>query len=981
MTPSLCVLIPRLSLRFVSTSSNGSTPDPPANGLSKNGVQSRHHCSTSIGIEATSCFIANDTSKLAILLDAVRPGGAHLVTMEGRRPATLGVSVTFFVIASIFVVLRFISRVFVVRKVGLHDYLMLVAWVVDFGFSFSLFYATKNGLGLHSRDVLPENEATLNKANYAFTVLYNPALMAVKTSILVFYLTLTRNQKVSRWANYVTLAVVNAAGLALTMVNVFQCRPVSAAFLSSIPSYAHCTDILTLYLSSSPVNIITDLAILFLPMPILTHMRLPYKQKVILVITFSFGFFVAVVDVIRIAFLQQAATSRSLALKSIHLQNVGGGDFSWFASLSFMWSVVEVNVSIICGCVPSLKPLVARLMPKLIRDTDDVSYSSPRYNYATGDSPVAVPPPIAIPESAGPLPSLSPGESTGSKASQHRGDSTASHHPSADAPMSILDFLGRPGVDPQDAEANTHTSVSYPPDITFFDFVNMKNPESMLKLNNRESIAPIALTTLLFFLWGFAYGLLDILNTQFQIIVNLDSWHSLGLHGAYFGGYVVGPLLIGQPVLKVWGFKSTFMTGLCIYACGTLIFWPSAVLTSTTAFTVSNFIVGLGLAVLETAANPFIALCGPLENSEIRLNISQGVQAVGSVLSPLLAKKVLFKGVQDVASLVDVQWTYLGIALFDVLLAVVFYYLPIPEASDEDLEELANRRRGDNMAKVLGIPVVWLTLGLGIWSQFFYVAGQEVLSTSLERFTIAVHPDSSLGSFEFVTIGHSVFAVGRFLAAFAQWFLKPRWILMLSYIGMVVFSVLCMYTTGSAAIVMAMLVYLFESGAFSIIFALSLRGTARHTKTAAVFLTVAVSGGVYFPFAEYAAYLARGASYSFCVLVALFAAGAVFPLYLNLVPAVKKQVDPVPNEYLRRHRRRSRTSVQSVRREKENPSVGGVLSRHRSLVSNPDHLPDLPIPGETHQSPVTHNVHLSNSSSRSRMNSQSSQGSASHQRR
>lgn len=144
--------------------------------------------------------------------------------------------------------------------------------------------------------------------------------------------------------------------------------------------------------------------------------------------------------------------------------------------------------------------------------------------------------------------------------------------------------------------------------------------------------------------------------------------------------------------------------------------------------------------MLETAANPFIALCGPLENSEIRLNISQGVQAIGSVVSPLLAKKVLFKRVTDVGSLVDVQWTYLGIALFDVLLAVAFYYLPIPEASDEDLEELANRRREDNMTKVLGVPVVWLTLGLGVFSQFFYVAGQEVLSQSFDSFVVAANP-------------------------------------------------------------------------------------------------------------------------------------------------------------------------------------------------------------------------------------------------
>lgn len=629
-----------------------------------------------------------------------------------------------------------------------------------------------------------------------------------------------------------------------------------------------------------------------------------------------------------------------------------------------------------CGCVPSLKPLVARLLPKMIRDTGD-TYTRSHGNYVTRSSPVAVPPPAAVPVSGRPSLTTLPAGSNGSKGSQPRSGSSTAVQRDSNAQVGMLDFLGRQDHAQQDTEANTRTTGSYPPDITFFDFVNMKTPTSMLKLNNKESIAPIALTTLLFFMWGFAYGLLDILNAQFQSVVELDAWHSLGLHGAYFGGYAIGPLLVGRPVLKIYGFKSTFITGLCIYGCGTLIFWPSAVLTSTAAFTVSNFIVGLGLAVLETAANPFIALCGPLENAEIRLNISQGVQAVGSVVSPLLAKKVLFKRVQDVASLVDVQWTYLAIALFDVLLAVAFYYLHIPEASDEDLEELANRRREDNMTKVLGIRVVWLTLGLGIWSQFFYVAGQEVLSTTLERFVEAVHPDTSLSPFDYLTIAHSVFAVGRFLAAFAQLFLKPRWVLMVAYIGMIVFPILCMETTGSAAIVMVMMVYLFESGAFSIIFAISLRGTARHTKTAASLLATAITGGTFFPFAEYAAYLSHSTSYSFCVIVALFAAGAIFPIYLNLVPAAQKQVDPVPNEYLRRHRRRSRPREGAMPRGKENPAAGGVLSRPRSLVDDPDLMPDLPMPGETHQRPVTvvRSFHNSTPDPSSNLNSRSSQNS------
>lgn len=408
-----------------------------------------------------------------------------------------------------------------------------------------------------------------------------------------------------------------------------------------------------------------------------------------------------------------------------------------------MWSAIEVNVGIICACVPSLKPLVARVLPRMIRDTDDfTTHESPAGPQVQSGEMSA----NRLPEFGLTAPTLNQQSSqsgtTGIKRSQSESASGSSGNGTGNSSgqQDLLDFLTTPDAAPRDVESTAYTSDSSPRNITFFDFVNMKAPKSMLKMNNRESIPPIAMTTILFFLWGFAYGLLDILNTQFQAIVKLDSWDSLGLHGAYYGGYVVGPPLIGLPVLKKWGFKSTFITGLCIYACGTLIFWPSAVLTSFFAFIVSNFIVGFGLSVLETAANPFISLCGPQENAEVRLNVSQGVQAIGSVVSPLLAKKVLFKKVHDAPSLVDVQWTYLGIALFDVLLAVVFYYLPIPEASDEDLKELADRRRDDNSAKVAGIPVVWLTLGLGVFSQFCYVGGQEGLSTHFEALVSTFKP-------------------------------------------------------------------------------------------------------------------------------------------------------------------------------------------------------------------------------------------------
>lgn len=155
--------------------------------------------------------------------------------------------------------------------------------------------------------------------NY-FPMLKNPTLMTLKTSILIFYLFLSKTNKVFRWAIFATIFVVNAAGVALTMVNIFQCHPVSAAIWFPDDGHAKCFSIVTIYLSSAPVNLITDIAIFFLPVPILTKLRLPRKQKIILIITFSVGFFTAVIDIIRVAYLQDAATSNAIE------QQDGAGD-------------------------------------------------------------------------------------------------------------------------------------------------------------------------------------------------------------------------------------------------------------------------------------------------------------------------------------------------------------------------------------------------------------------------------------------------------------------------------------------------------------------------------------------------------------------------------------------------------------------------------------------------------------------------------
>ena len=582
--------------------------------------------------------------------------------------------------------------------------------------------------------------------------------MATKTSILIFYLSLSRSERIFRLATIATLVVVNVAGLALTLLNVLQCHPLWAAFQLVMPAFIVCTDVVTLYLSSAPVNIITDLAMLFLPMPILTAMRLPRKQKTILIITFSFGAFSTVIDVVRIAYLQQAFQVR---IDEVGAQNATSSriletdDFSWYASLSFMWSAIEVHVGIICACVPSLKPLVARIMPSLLRDMSNSNDNSgvrqgsgmAEFRFQPVDF-VTVPQDLA--SSRRPTKVHAPDSERGdsNENSPTRGNVSANADVAMEHEMSMTDSLGTAGAQSAEARRQTRATMTTGSVATarrastaFFDFYKVRSKKPMTRLSNRESYGPLALVTILFFMWGFAYGLLDILNSQFQIVVHASAGQAVVLHAAYFAGYLIGPPSVGRYVFKNYGFKATFITGLCIYGTGTLVFWPSAVLASYGAFIASNLIVGFGVSTLEVAANPFIALCGPPQHAETRLNISQGVQGIGTILAPLLAKKVLFKSVTSASALIDVQWTYLGIALFDVVLSVIFVYMPLPEASDKDFERVAAKRSEINSTTLFGnVKVIYVTLALGVFSNFFYCAAQESASVQYLNFIDQVYP-------------------------------------------------------------------------------------------------------------------------------------------------------------------------------------------------------------------------------------------------
>ncbi|KAF8849314.1 MFS general substrate transporter [Acephala macrosclerotiorum] len=813
---------------------------------------------------------------------------------HSRGESVFIVTTTTFVLATVFVVSRLISRFGILRNRTADDWVIILAWFIAFGLSFSIDWGTAKGLGRHDVDIPESWRPSLRRSEYAFTILYNPALMATKTSILIFYLRMSKNtQNMLRIASYVTLAVVNIAGVVLTFLNVFQCSPVSAAYDPKQTSNK-CTSITTLYLCSAPVNIITDLAILVLPIPVLTGMRLPQRQKTVLVFTFTLGVFVTIVDVIRIYYLQQAVDNQVVA----HQQLGTGTDFAWNAATALMWSAVEVNVGIICACIPTLKPLVKRILPAMITDrsgsgtvtykTESISSQVQRRSSNSNRD-------YRLDLVAPPIRALPPAQVGGDR----------------EAEMDMMDFLTIPGMEPgtMNRTATAHTQTT--DNTTYFGFVNMRRPKSMLKTKDMESFKYCTMVTILFFLWGFSYGLLNTLNNEIAMIAGESTAQTLGLSTAYFGAYFFGALLIGQWVLRKAGFKATFIVGLCIYGTGTLMFWPSAVLTSFPGFIISNFVVGMGLSILETAANPFLALCGPSYHSEFRLLLAQGVQAIASLLSQVLAEKVLFNGLSSNGprniGLIDVQWSYLAIALFTVILALFFYYMPLPEATDSDLQQQSEdlgiyreQKISIPLLKGVKLPLVITSLVLVVIAQFLYVGAQEAMSVwfgaLLESLSSLRGSGLTLSIDNYTLISHAVFAFGRLFFAFLCLIISPRILLLISFVGCMIFAVLTMSLGIDANSIAgpAIVFFFFEGPIFPLVYAIGLRGLGSWTKWGAGFITGATSGGAVFAFVMFAVQRVDGLSveYSYCVIVAIYAVGMLHPIYLNSVPGARHQVDP-----------------------------------------------------------------------------------------
>jgi len=358
----------------------------------------------------------------------------------------------------------------------------------------------------------------------------------------------------------------------------------------------------------------------------------------------------------------------------------------------------------------------------------------------------------------------------------------------------------------------------------------------------KNYLVPLILVTSLFFLWGLAYGLLDVLNKHFQETLNVDKARSTLLQMAYFGAYFVIALPAGI-FMNRFGYKKGIIFGLLLYTVGALLFFPSAQLASFDFFLLSLFILASGLTFLETAANPYVTVLGPPQTSEFRLNLSQSFNGVGSFIGPIIAAKLFFDESNPAAQsdLESVKWVYVVIAAVVFFVAMLFVRTPLPEIREaEVMSNVALDKK----------PLFGHKNFVGaVIAQFFYVAAQVGIAALFINYCTEVDKtNTNADASVLLSLSLLLFTIGRFAGTAIMKKVAPNQLLMFYGVINVVLCAVVIAAKGSISIYSLMAVFFFESIMFPTIFALGVKDLGHHTKRGSSFIIMSIVGGAIMPY-------------------------------------------------------------------------------------------------------------------------------------
>ncbi len=363
-------------------------------------------------------------------------------------------------------------------------------------------------------------------------------------------------------------------------------------------------------------------------------------------------------------------------------------------------------------------------------------------------------------------------------------------------------------------------------------------------LTTRENLIPFIFITALFFLWGIAHGMLDVLNKHFQEILSLSKGQSGLIQFALYFAYFSMALPAGY-FMKRFGYKKGIILGLLLFSGGALLIAGTATFESFWVFLVCLFILGCGLATLETAANPYTTKLGPHESAERRINLSQSFNGLAWTIGPLIGIYIYGDvGVKEGERLNSLMFPYLIIGLVVFIIALIFLRTNLPEITEENSS--GSQEKSQNFKPLIKNR----HFILGVIAQFAYVAAQTGIFSYLINF---VTDEGQNPQFEksyapyFLSIGFVLFMTGRLTGSYLMSIIKPA--KLLTIYAALCFLLLPIVSANISWISLIALyaVFFFMSIMFPTIFALAIKDLGHNTKRASSFIVMSIVGGALFP--------------------------------------------------------------------------------------------------------------------------------------
>jgi FHS family L-fucose permease-like MFS transporter len=370
-------------------------------------------------------------------------------------------------------------------------------------------------------------------------------------------------------------------------------------------------------------------------------------------------------------------------------------------------------------------------------------------------------------------------------------------------------------------------------------------------------MALFLMVLVLFLLWGMSNNLTDILVQQFRKSFELSRFNAQLVSTANFTGYFCMAIPAAL-VMRRWGYKAGMVSGLCLFGVGLLMFWPAAVSGKYSLFLVALFAVGCSLAILETAANPFVAQFGPAPTSERRLNFAQAFNPPGTILGVWVGRKFILSGVEltqaQVAAekaagtynaylhgeIMRVVPTYIAFGVIVLLFALLLSRMKFPT--------IASEHEGDpgghgSFAALLHYPQLWFAVAANVLN----VGGQICMWSNTIFYLKQYTPVNEKTAANFIIYSLAAMWVGRLISTHVMKYVSPSKLLGFYGAANVLLMAIAVVRPGMLGAWAIVGGSFFLSIMFPTIFALGLKGLGENTKLGGSMLVMAIVGGAVFP--------------------------------------------------------------------------------------------------------------------------------------